>query len=63
MIHQFIFGKKGEINLNLVGYSPLATFSSPSINECYLIASSTDKTIQIWNYSNGDLIRTLDGHK
>jgi WD40 repeat protein len=57
--------KTGEINLSLVGYGPLATFSSASssINEFYLIASSTDKTIQIWNYSNGNLIKTLDGHK
>ena len=28
-----------------------------------MIASSTVKTIQIWNYSNGNLIKTLDGHK
>jgi len=57
--------KTGEINLSLVGYGPLATFksASSSINERYLVASSTDRTIQIWNYINGNLIRTLDGHK
>ncbi|MEQ9359127.1 nSTAND1 domain-containing NTPase [Coleofasciculus chthonoplastes] len=60
-LQQIIYGMR-EIN-RLEGHNDTVTSVRFSPNDKKIVSTSADKTIKLWNSSDGSLIKTLEGHQ